>query len=161
VNFAAVLRWLLANWRVAGVAAVLAAVAYGPYHYRDVKAREEIAALKNEYSAKATKQAVASLNVAKSQERTNDDLSKQHAADLARVRAYYRVRQQRAAVPAVPAVPERAGSPDAAPAERVAAGSCDPDYVGQLELNATLDALTIIEWQEWYEQQRKNHAATH
>lgn len=155
-------QWLLSNWRTAVVALAIAGAALGAYRYRDAKAKEEIAALRNEYAAAATKQAVQALNAAKSQERTNEDLAKKHVADAARVRAYYERRlRDGSAVPAVPAVPERTGSPDAAAAEPVAAGSCDAEYVEQLELNATLDALTVIEWQDWYAQQRKNHAGAH
>lgn len=152
-------RWLLSNWRVVGAALALAGAAYGGYHMRDVRAREQIAAIHAEYAANAAKQAIAALNVAKAQERANEDLAKKHAADAARVRAYYerRMRERPATVPAVPTVPVGAGSPDAAASEPGVAGSCEAELL-EVEESATLDALTIIEWQEWYETQRRNHA---
>jgi hypothetical protein len=150
VNLAIALRWLLAHWRVVGAAVVILAATYGGYHYRDTKARAEIAGLEKRYAEEKARSAVAALDITKKQERVSEDADRSYQKRLADLRAAYERRMREQPVPAESPVPDAPGVPDAGASELDA---CRADILF-LEFTAAEDALQLHELQQWVLKQR-------
>lgn len=148
---------LLAHWRVALVAVLLAAAAYAGYAYRDASADREVAELRREHAEALARNAMAALHATKKQERATEDADQNYQKRLADLRAYYerRLREQPlgglAGQPGVPAVPATPGEPDAAAQELAA---CRTD-LERLRSDAAADALQLWELQQWVEHQKR------